>query len=165
MEKNTLSLEEQLVARLISLGWHISCAESCTGGLLAATIINAANASRVLDASFVTYAIEAKMRYAHVAKATLDAYGVVSEQVAEELAVGAARETSAEVGVGITGLAGPGGSDGIPAGTVCFGFSVGGAITSQTMHFGEIGRNEVRREAVQFALSTLLHLLPTEIQN
>lgn len=160
MEAKDLTLEEQLVSRLISLGWHISCAESCTGGLLAASIINAANASRVLNASFVTYAIEAKMRYAHVTKATLDAYGVVSEEVAKELALGAAKETEAEVGVGITGLAGPGGTLELPAGTVCFGFLVGGSLSSQTMHFGEIGRNEVRREAVRFALESLLRLLP-----
>lgn len=155
-----VTLEEQLVNRLISLGWHISCAESCTGGLLAASIINAANASRVLDASFVTYAAEAKMRYAHVAKETIDAYGVVSEEVAKELASGAAKETKSEVGVGITGLAGPGGMPGLPAGTVCFGFWVDGKLSSQTKHFGEIGRNEVRREAVQHALKTLLGLLP-----
>lgn len=166
MKSKDLNLEEQLVNRLILLGWHISCAESCTGGLLAASIINAANASRVLNASFVTYAVEAKMRYAHVTKSTLDTYGVVSEEVARELALGAANETSAEVGVGITGLAGPGGSEGLPMGPpigmVCFGFFINGAVTSQTMHFGDIGRNEVRSKAVQFALDTLLHLLPKQ---
>ncbi len=160
MEPEYLTLEEQLVTRLISLGWHISCAESCTGGLLAASIINAASASRVLNASFVTYAAEAKMRYAHVAEATIDTYGVVSEEVAKELASGAAKETSAEVGVGITGIAGPGGTPELPAGTVCFGFFVNGILSSQTMYFGEIGRNKVRKEAVLFAMKTLLGLLP-----
>lgn len=160
MKPEYLTLEEQLVTRLISLGWHISCAESCTGGLLAASIINAANASRVLNASFITYAAEAKMRYAHVAEATIDAYGVVSEEVAKELASGAAKETSAEVGVGITGIAGPGGTPELPAGMVCFGFFVNGILSSQTMYFGEIGRNKVRKEAVLFAMKTLLGLLP-----
>lgn len=163
MKPKDLTLEEQLVGRLIALDWHISCAESCTGGLLAASIINAANASWVLNASFVTYAAESKMRYAHVAKATIDTYGVVSEEVARELAAGAAKETTAEVGVGITGLAGPGGTPELPAGTVCFGFFVNGSLSSQTVHFGEIGRNEVRKEAVRFALKTLLELLPSPV--
>ncbi|MGN0506067.1 MAG: CinA family protein [Lachnospiraceae bacterium] len=152
-------LEEQLVNRLISRGWHISCAESCTGGLLAAGIVNVANASRVLTASFVTYAEEAKMRYAHVSEETLKRFGVVSKEVAAEMASGVALETSAEVGVGITGLAGPGGgTKELPVGTVCFGFFVNGTVTTRTMHFGSIGRNEVRKEAVRFALQTLLEL-------
>ena len=57
-----LSLEEQLVNRLIEKNWHIACAESCTGGLIASRIINVANASKVLDASFITYANEAKVK-------------------------------------------------------------------------------------------------------
>ena len=65
-----LSLEEQLVNNLIEKSWHISCAESCTGGLIASRIVNVANASKVFDASFVTYANEAKMKYLGVSSET-----------------------------------------------------------------------------------------------
>lgn len=152
-------LEEQLVNLLISKGWHISCAESCTGGLLAASLVNVSNASGILSASFVTYSEEAKQRYAHVKHTTLLRYGVVSEEVASEMARGAAHEASAEVGVGITGLAGPsGGAKDIPVGTVCFGFYVNGIIKTETIRFEESGRNEIRKKAVRFALQNLLDI-------
>lgn len=152
--------EEKLVARLIEHDWHIACAESCTGGLLASRIVDVANASKVLSVSFVTYTEEAKMRYANVSAETLETYGVVSEEVAAEMAAGVAKEAGAEVGVGITGIAGPsGGTKELPVGTVCFGFSVNGAVTTKTAHFDDMGRNEVRDAAVNFALKTLYELL------
>lgn len=101
-----LSLEEQLVSKLIEKNWHISCAESCTGGMLAARIVNVSNASRVLDISFVTYANEAKMKYLTVSGDTITAYGVVSEEVVSEMALGVAKEAGSEVGIGISGIAG-----------------------------------------------------------
>lgn len=155
--------EEQLVNRLIERGWHIACAESCTGGLLAGSIINVANASKVLSVSFVTYTEEAKMRYANVPAETLKAYGVVSEEVAAKMASGVAKEAGAEVGVGITGIAGPsGGTKELPVGTVCFGFSINGTVTTKTGHFDNMGRNEVRNAAVQFAMETLCELLSAQ---
>lgn len=153
------SLKKQVINKLISHWWHISCAESCTGGLLASTLVSVANASSVLSASFVTYSEEAKVTYAHVSPSTISRYGVVSEEVAREMAIGVAKETSAEVGVGVTGIAGPtGGTDELPVGTVCFGFSVNGAVTTKTMHFGPVGRNQVRKLSVKFALKTLYEL-------
>ncbi|MBO5353680.1 MAG: CinA family protein [Lachnospiraceae bacterium] len=155
-----LSLEEQLVNRLIEKNWHISCAESCTGGLVAAHIVNVANASSVLDVSFVTYANEAKMKYVNVSPDTIAAYGVVSEEVVREMALGVAEAAGSEVGIGISGIAGPGGgTDKKPVGMVCFGFSVNGTVTTRTMQFGAAGRNEVRRRSTEYALQTMLELL------
>lgn len=153
-------LEEQLVNRLIEKNWHIACAESCTGGLVASRIVNVANASRVLDVSFVTYANEAKINYLNVSPSTIVSYGVVSEEVVQEMALGVAKAAGSEVGIGISGIAGPGGgSDKKPVGMVCFGFYVDGKVITKTMQFGNPGRNEVRNLATEFALQTALELL------
>ncbi len=155
-----LSLEEQLVNQLLEKNWHISCAESCTGGLVAARIVNVANASGVFDVSFVTYANEAKINYVHVSPDTIAKHGVVSEEVVHEMALGVAKVSGSEVGIGISGIAGPsGGTDKKPVGMVCFGFYIDGNVTTKTMQFGNPGRNEVRQLATDFALRTALELI------
>lgn len=154
------TLEEQLINKLIERNWHISCAESCTGGLVAARIVGVANASKVLDSSFVTYANEAKIKYLGVSPSTIITYGVVSEEVVLEMAVGVAKETGSEVGIAVSGIAGPsGGTDKKPVGMVCFGFYVNGQITTKTCQFGNPGRNEVRALSTEYALKTVLELL------
>ncbi len=151
---------EKLVSILTKKGFHISFAESCTGGLAAAGIVDVASASSVFNASFVTYANEAKIKYLGVSTETIALHGVVSEEVTGEMASGVAKETASEIGVGISGIAGPtGGSDKKPVGTVCFGFSVCGEIFTKTIHFGNIGRNEVRAASVEFVYDTLLEKL------
>lgn len=155
-----MALEEQVVDKLLKLGYHISFAESCTGGLCCGNLVNVTNASKVLDVSFVTYANEAKMEFLGVSADTILKYGVVSEQVAYEMAAGVAQTAKSQVGVGITGVAGPGGgTDKKPVGMVCFGFSVNGSVKTYTMQFGEIGRNQVRKSSVEFVFQTLIELL------
>lgn len=155
-----MALEEQLVERLIELNYKISFAESCTGGLCCGTLVNVTNASKVLDMSFVTYANEAKIQLLGVKADTILANGVVSEEVACELAQGVARTADCQVGVGITGVAGPGGgTEKKPVGMVCFGFYVNGKTYTYTKQFGEIGRNQVRKSSVEFVFETLLELL------
>ena len=92
-----MALEEQVVDRLIHLGYTVSFAESCTGGLCCGTLVNVANASKVLNASFVTYANAAKTRFLGVEADTILNYGVVSEQVAAQMARGAARTAESDV--------------------------------------------------------------------
>lgn len=155
-----MTIEEQVVNKLIDRGFHISFAESCTGGLCCGTLVNVSNASKVLDMSFVTYANEAKVELINVNPETIENYGVVSEQVAEEMCKGVAEKAHSEVGVGITGVAGPtGGTAKKPVGMVCFGFYVLGNVTTRTMQFGNIGRNEVRAKSVDFVFNTLAELL------
>lgn len=155
-----MALEEQVVEKLIEKNLHISFAESCTGGLCCGTIVNVANASKVLDVSFVTYANEAKIKFLGVSADTILSYGVVSEEVAYKMAQGVANAAGSEVGVGITGVAGPGeGTAKKPVGMVCFGFYIDGKVTTYTCQFGEIGRNQVRKSSVEFVLSKLLELL------
>ena len=160
--ENTIDtpLENLVVELLMGKGWHISFAESCTGGLAAARLVNVPNASSVLDASVVTYANEAKIAYLDVSPNTISEHGVVSEQVAREMATGVALKNCAEVGVGISGIAGPSGATAQkPIGMVCFGFYLDGKIETFTQYFGNAGRNVVRQNSVDFVFKTLLELL------
>jgi PncC family amidohydrolase len=155
-----MALEEQVVDKLIELGYHISFAESCTGGLCCGTLVNVTNASKVLDVSFTTYANEAKMEFLGVKADTILSNGVVSEEVAHEMALGVARVAKSQVGVGVTGVAGPGGGTAKkPVGMVCFGFNINGVVKTYTQQFGEIGRNQVRKSSVEFVFTKLIELL------
>ena len=155
-----MNLEEKVVEKLISLGYHISFAESCTGGLCSTRLVNVSNASKVLNESFVTYHEDAKIKYLNVKRETIDKYNVVSEEVAYEMAVGVANLATAEIGVSVTGVAGPtGGSDSIPVGTVCFGFSICGKVSTNKKSFGNLGRNKVRELATEYVFERLNELL------
>lgn len=155
-----LSKEEKLVNLLMRKNLHITFAESCTAGLCSGRLVNVPNASKVFDGGFVTYANEVKMKYLGVCEASISECGVVSEKVAGEMAIGAAREMNAQVGVGISGIAGPGGGTREkPVGMVCFGFFIEGRLTTKTMYFGALGRDKVRAASVEYVFQTLLTLL------
>lgn len=163
MDNLFLSPEERLVSLLKEKGYKISFAESCTAGLAASAIVSISGSSSIFDCSFVTYSNDSKIRILNVKKDTIDTFGVVSEEVAREMALGACRVSGADVGVGITGIAGPdGGSDEKPVGMVCFGFNICGNVSTKTVNFGNIGRNEVRQDAAICAIRTLLYLLENQ---
>lgn len=153
-------IEDILVELLIRRKLHITTAESCTAGLISSTIVNVANASSVFDMAFVTYANDAKEMLLGVKNKTIKKYGVVSEEVAREMAIGAARNASADCAIAVSGIAGPtGGSKEKPIGMVCFGFYLGGEVTTFTKQFGDIGRNNVRKETCDFAISKMIGLI------
>lgn len=155
-----MTLEQRLVNMLIDKGFTVSFAESCTGGMCCSRLVNVSNASKVLNASFVTYANDAKIKFLGVSGSTIASYGVVSENVAEEMARSVAKVAESNVGVAITGIAGPtGGTDKKPVGTVCFGFCINGKCVTYTKHFGNVGRNEVRALSVEFVYTKLVELL------
>ena len=137
---------EELVDLLRRKNMTISMAESCTGGLLAACIVSVADASKVFNQSFVTYTKEAKMKYAHVKEETIDKYSIVSEEVALEMAKGVQKESNSNVGIGITGYAGPSGDN---VGLVCFGLAINKESYSYEMWFSG-SRNEIRAQAVEY---------------
>ena len=94
---------------------------------------------------------------ANVSKDTLKQYGAVSENTAREMAEGVAKANNADVAAGISGIAGPtGGTEDKPVGMVCFGFYIDGKVFSDTKHFGNIGRNNVRDESVEYVLDVLI---------
>ncbi len=148
---------KELVEILLQKGYKISCAESCTGGLLASSIVEVPAASQVFEMSFVTYANAAKVKLLNVNENTINRYGVVSEEVAKEMAIGCALKANAQIGVGISGIAGPTGATATkPIGMVCFGFYINGNVSSITKYFGQIGRNEVRSASVNFVIDYLI---------
>jgi nicotinamide-nucleotide amidase len=132
-------------------------AESCTGGLVAATLTEIAGSSDVLDCGFVTYSNEAKEAMLGVPASTLKRYGAVSSETAAAMAEGALKNSQADVAVAITGIAGPGGgSKEKPVGLVYFGAaSRDGRRLARSRRFGKIGRRQVRLRSVAEALRLL----------
>lgn len=150
---------KELVNELIKRNYHISFGESCTGGMLASSIVDIPDASKVLNESFVTYADEAKMKYLNVDGDVIKKYGVVSEEVAYQMALGVASNAKSECAISTTGIAGPtGGSSLKPVGMVCFGFYLNGKIITKTKYFNG-SRNEVRCAATSYAIEIMLELI------
>ena len=142
-------------------GWTLAVAESCTGGLLAASLTDLAGSSQWFERGYVTYSNAAKAACLQVSPMLIEAEGAVSEAVASAMALGAQLSSGVTAAISITGIAGPGGGTAEkPVGTVCFGWAVERAdasnhITTATAHFiGE--RQSVRQQAVVFALRGLL---------
>lgn len=157
-----MNIEEEIVTKLSELKYHIAVAESCTGGLVAAKLINVAGVSEVLDFSMITYANEAKIKFLDVTENDINKYGVVSEQVALAMAKGIAKLANANVGLATSGIAGPSGATKTkPVGMVCFGIYLNGKCYAYTNYFGNIGRQNVRQQATQFILLKLKELLET----
>lgn len=155
-----MSAAEDILAAAKTQGALIATAESCTGGMIAAAITDIAGSSAIFDRGFVTYSNAAKEAMLGVRRATLDAHGAVSEEVAREMAEGALARSDATLAVSVTGIAGPGGSEFKPEGRVCFGLARRGARTlTETIEFGAIGRANVRRATVDHALRLLLGAL------
>lgn len=151
--------ENKLVDLLIAKNYKIASAESLTGGMFASTIVNVPNASKVIEASIVTYSNEAKQKYCGVKKETIKQFDVVSQEVVAEMATGIAIECGADVGVAFSGLAGPtGGTPENPVGTVCIGLFVAGNLVTFKKHFNG-SRSEVREKSVDFAINKLIGLL------
>jgi nicotinamide-nucleotide amidase len=137
----------------------VTCAESCTGGMLAAALTDVAGSSAALERGFVTYSNAAKVEMLGVSPQTLEAVGAVSQEVAVEMATGALAQSHAQVAVSITGIAGPGGSDHKPEGRVCFAVATRGGVSVGTQEFGPLGRDKVRIAARDHALHLLLDTL------
>lgn len=152
-------LVEELGAACQAAGWKLATAESCTGGGVAEAITRLPGSSAWFQGGVVAYANEVKVALLGVQPQTLSTHGAVSEAVATEMARGATNKARADLGVGVTGIAGPGGaSPGKPVGTVWIGWSgPGGAIHTRLRRF-EGDREAVRRQAVEAALEGLVCL-------
>ena len=149
-----------IIARATAQGAALTCAESCTGGMVCAALTDIAGSSAVFERGFVTYSNAAKVDMLGVRAATLEAHGAVSEQTAREMAEGALTRAKADIAVAITGIAGPGGSEFKPEGRVCFGLAEKGQATqTETCEFGAQGRAEVRRLSRDHALALLSRAL------
>jgi nicotinamide-nucleotide amidase len=142
----------------------VATAESCTGGLVAGAISEIAGSSWVLDRGFVTYSNMAKQQMLGVTPSTIDVYGAVSTECAEEMAKGALAHASVDLAVSITGIAGPTGAvPGKPIGLVYFcAASRSGRVIAHDRKYGDIGRAQVRHASVLQALAMLKELAEKE---
>jgi len=155
----TGQLAQTILARARDQGLTVTCAESCTGGMVAAAITDVAGSSAIFDRGFITYSNRAKQEMLGVSAATLKTCGAVSEEVCAEMATGARVAASANVAVSVSGIAGPGGSEFKPEGRVCFGLADRRGVKTQTVEFGALGRAQVRAAATRHALEIILRAL------
>lgn len=148
-----------LVERLKELGLTISCAESCTGGLVAKTITDVGGCSEVFSGGVVSYSNEVKMNVLGVSADTLKNYGAVSESTAKEMAYGVRRVCGTDIGISTTGIAGPGGgTKDKPVGTVYVGFSYKDTTEAFNLALSPtMSRDEIRHTAVAKILEYALH--------
>jgi nicotinamide-nucleotide amidase len=144
---------------LASRGLHIAVAESCTGGLITSRLTDVAGSSRYVDRSVVTYSNESKTALLGVPAALIAAHGAVSEPVAQAMADGIRSAAAVDVGVAVTGIAGPGGgTPDKPVGTVCIAAATpAGSRVRTARFFGE--REQVKFQASQGALDMVRRLL------
>lgn len=155
-------LADVVTDRAQARGVMIATAESCTGGLIAATLTEIPGSSKALDRGFITYSNGAKTEMLGVLPETLAAHGAVSEEVAAEMAQGARQNSAAQVAVSVTGVAGPGSTGTKPEGRVCFAISDARGTRTETVDFGPIGRSNVRRATVAHALQMLIDALESK---
>ncbi|MBS0468692.1 MAG: CinA family protein [Proteobacteria bacterium] len=155
-------LEADLTAisqTLLTRGWMLATAESCTGGLIAAACTELAGSSQWFERGFVSYSNAAKTELLGVPAELIEQHGAVSEPVARAMADGAVAHGAAQVSVAVTGIAGPtGGSKDKPVGTVWFGWHVAGRTHSEMRLFAG-DRAAVRSQTVRHALARLALLL------
>mgnify|MGYP001019987030 CR=1 FL=1 len=150
-----VTLEQTITDMLLERGLTMTVAESCTGGLLAARIINVPGASNVFKAGFITYANEAKSKIVGVREETLSQYGAVSPQTAQEMAKGAALAAEADIAISVTGIAGPDGGTSVkPVGLVYICCNVQGKLQTEEYHFMG-NRMKIRESATAAALIQL----------
>jgi nicotinamide-nucleotide amidase len=150
---------EGIAQNLVIRKATLATAESCTGGGIAKALTSIAGSSAWYQGGVVSYSNSLKQNLLGVTAETLKNHGAVSEQVAREMAEGAARIANSNFAVSTTGIAGPdGGSADKPVGTVCFGFFYEGETLAETKIFSG-DRAQVREATIDYALTRLMELI------
>jgi nicotinamide-nucleotide amidase len=160
-----VDLAARVIAENAALGRKVAVAESCTGGLVSAALTEVAGSSAVFECGFVTYSNEAKHKLLGVPGDIIDTFGAVSVACAWAMAQGALKNSSADVAVAISGIAGPdGGTAQKPVGLVVFARAQRGedAVMAEERHFAPTSRASVRAEAARMALELLLPVAGAE---
>ena len=161
MELNNLeNLSAELGTLLQKKNMFFTSAESCTGGLLSQSIVSVPGSSGWFGCSFVTYSNISKHKILGVSKDSLKRFGAVSEEVVTEMVDGAVAESRADLGVAISGIAGPGGgSPDRPVGTVCIAWKLKDKQAIRSTFLFEGNRNEVRYKTVVKSLEEAIELI------
>ncbi|WP_371116394.1 CinA family protein [Nitrosomonas sp. Nm166] len=160
MNQNLFDLAVAVGEHLLQRGFMLVTAESCTGGWLGQAVTAVAGSSGWYERGFITYSNASKCEMLSIQQATLDQYGAVSAQTAQEMVIGALNRSHAQVGVSITGIAGPdGGTATKPVGMVCFAWAIKDGLVRQETHFFKGNRETIRHLSVATALQGILYLL------
>jgi nicotinamide-nucleotide amidase len=154
-----MRLAVDIIAAAKASNLKITCAESCTGGMLCSALTDVPGSSEVFERGFIAYSNKAKIQMLKVSETSLQIHGAVSEPVALEMALGAKDDANADISIAVSGIAGPGGSDFKPEGRVSFGICWTNGTASETIEFGALGRKEVRNAATQYALKLIFRHL------
>jgi PncC family amidohydrolase len=156
--------EERILRLMVSKALKLSLAESCTGGLIASRITDIAGSSEYFETGLVTYSNESKTRFLGVPAGLLMDYGAVSREVADSMAEGVRRATGSDVGLSVTGIAGPGGgTEAKPVGTVFIGLSWDGGSIVEERHF-QGNRLAIREQTCRAALQLVIDHLEGQIR-
>lgn len=160
-DANLLRAAQDLLAQAEARALKLATAESCTGGLIAATLVRIAGSSAVVERGFITYSNEAKIEMLGVPAELIARRGAVSAEVAIAMAEGVLTHAPAELAVAVTGIAGPGGGSAEkPVGLVHIAAArKSGPRLHEEKRFGDIGRENVQRETVAAALALLTRVL------
>lgn len=152
-------IENKVMKTLCEKGLTIAAAESCTGGMVSARLINYAGASEAFINGMITYTNESKSRLLDIDPDIINKHGAVSPETAEAMCLGAARVSNADIGISTTGVAGPGGgTKEKPVGLVYIGAAIKGrAYVKRLMLKGE--RNQIRSQAAYEAINFLYEKL------
>ena len=152
-------LEKTLLTELISKNIKISFAESCTGGMISDIFVSTPGSSKAFEGSVVAYSNKIKIKLLNVSENTLNEYGAVSSQTVTEMVKGLKNLTDCDVGVAVSGIAGPtGGTKEKPVGTVYFSFYFKNKIHIEKMLF-QGNREDIRKRASYFALWKVLCII------
>lgn len=155
-----LDLVEKLANKLHEKKMTLTCAESCTGGLLSAIITGRPGSSTMFERGFVTYSNESKQELLGVSTNVLKTYGAVSAECAQAMADGALRNSRADISISITGIAGPdGGDEQKPVGLVYFGYALKNGMNGTLEYKFSGDRASIREQSVATALTCLISIL------
>lgn len=160
LERQVAAAVARVADALGRRGWMLCTAESCTGGWMAKVCTDRPGSSAWFYGGFVSYSYTAKESQLGVIHADLEAHGAVSEEIASQMAIGARRQSGADITVSATGIAGPGGGlPHKPVGLVCFGWSLRGGRIATASEVFEGDRETVRLRTVLYGLEGVLRQL------
>jgi nicotinamide-nucleotide amidase len=158
--KDLESLSSELGALLNKKNYFFTTAESCTGGWVGQSLTSVPGSSSWYGCGFITYSNIAKHKILEVSKDTLNNHGAVSQEVVEEMVIGALKKSRANLGVAISGIAGPGGgTPERPVGTVCLAWKLNDLPPLSITEVFDGSREEVRFKSVSKALEEAISLL------
>ena len=164
MKSAAMTNIKALATLLMQQSWLMATAESCTGGLVAADLTALAGASAWFDHSVVSYSYHAKEHFLGVSAETLALEGAVSAACVEEMVTGLLRHANVDVGLAISGIAGPeGGTVDKPVGTVWFAFAKKGAAPKSVCICFSGNRIAIRQQASDFAIEAFYHYLTEQL--